>query len=411
MTRFGLRRLVTVVVGTTLASGCAEGPNRTAEPMSVRDSAGLRVVENVENQWPGGVPWEVSADPIWTTGAEGDGGITFGRIDGVARLSNGTVVVADGLGGRIHFISGAGEVRSTLGGLGDGPDEFRSIGGLSATTDDSVRIFDSWRRRIAVLSPDGEFSRAVPVPTTLESPLLVPVGWTDNGAALLLGMPTPPEPGYGPAPMQSPLFLISPDADGFERIGEVESGFVATDATGISIPIFPRPQGFIATADRQIWTSSIDGFEVTRRDRGGQPTLVARLNRESQEVSAAAREALAAAQRTRMEAVGLTEMPDAIIRSVAPQVAGLLADPTGYVWVREAEALADPVDTEKWLVAAPIGTNRWTVLSSEGAWIGTLELPHQFDLRAVDGEFLVGVLRDDLGIELPALYGLSRGSD
>jgi hypothetical protein len=344
-------------------------------------------------------------------GAEGDGGITFGRIDGVTRLSDGTVVVADGLDGRIRFISAEGEVQSTLGGLGDGPDEFRSIGGLSATTGDSVRIFDTWRRRIVVLSPEGEFSRAVPVPTTLESPLLVPVGWTDGGAALLLGMPTPAEPGYGPAPIRSPLFLIPPDAYGFERIGDVESGFIATDAAGTSIPIFPRPQGFIATADSQIWTSSIDGFELTRREYGGQPTLVARLNRDSQEISPAAREALATAQRSRMEAVGLSEMPDAIIRRVAPQVAGLLADPTGYVWVQEAEALADPVDPEKWLVAAPIGTNRWTVLSSEGAWIGTLELPQQFNLHAVDGDFLVGVLRDDLGIERPALYGISRGSD
>lgn len=88
MTRCGPNRLVAVASLTIFASGCGEGPDRTAEPMSVRDSAGVRVVENVENQWPIGVPWEVSSDPIWTAGTAGrrcDLGVERPALYGLSR--------------------------------------------------------------------------------------------------------------------------------------------------------------------------------------------------------------------------------------------------------------------------------------------------------------------------------------
>ena len=105
MSRFSLPRPAAAAV-RLVARGCAVlaalvlaacgGDARAAGP-AVRDSAGIRIVENERPAWRGGEGWTVAADPLLDLGvAEGDPRYQFGVVGDAVRLGDGTLVVADG---------------------------------------------------------------------------------------------------------------------------------------------------------------------------------------------------------------------------------------------------------------------------------------------------------------------------
>ena len=48
--------------------------------------------------------------------------------------------------------------------------------------------------------------------------------------------------------------------------------------------------------------------------------------------------------------------------------------------------------------------SRYDVVSSEGEWLGTLELPPRFRVLDIAGSRVLGVLKDELDVESVAVY-------
>jgi len=131
-------------------AACGESP-AVAPATIVRDSAGIPIVENRGVPAP---PFALGDSPIVRIGVvSGAEKYQFGSISGLARLSDGRIVVLDGMSKELRFFSADGDHLQSVGGEGFGPGEFQSGGGLDVLPGDTLQVEDfPWRTRFA---PDG----------------------------------------------------------------------------------------------------------------------------------------------------------------------------------------------------------------------------------------------------------------
>lgn len=50
----------------------------------------------------------------------------------------------------------------------------------------------------------------------------------------------------------------------------------------------------------------------------------------------------------------------------------------------------------------------WGVFDPCGAWLGTVEVPHNLDIQGIGLDYVLGVVTDDLGVERVEMYRLQR---
>ena len=88
----------------------------------------------------------------------------IGRTIGALRLTDGRVVVADGMTRQLRYYDGHGQHLRTVGGDGDGPGEFRRLHSIVRMQNDSILAWDTFQRRVSVFAPDATFSYSVTNP-------------------------------------------------------------------------------------------------------------------------------------------------------------------------------------------------------------------------------------------------------
>ena len=105
-------------------AACQPDPDSPTHSVSVRDSAGIRLVEHralpdsLEN-------WSIASQPDVSIGArDGTGPDVFGRVADVVETSEGVIVVADGLDMELRAFDSAGVHLWSAGHRGEGPGEF-----------------------------------------------------------------------------------------------------------------------------------------------------------------------------------------------------------------------------------------------------------------------------------------------
>src|SRR5688500_14863048 len=95
LTRIRFRRPLAVAVLAVAPAACGRDGG-VEGGAAVRDSAGVRIVENAAPAWTEAQAWRVEAAPALDIGtAEGEGAYQFHLVAGVVRLSDGRIVVAD----------------------------------------------------------------------------------------------------------------------------------------------------------------------------------------------------------------------------------------------------------------------------------------------------------------------------
>ena len=119
--RFGTLLLLFLAVSL---SACTAADPLAEWGGSVRDSAGVRVVQNPpEGMWVVGDEWRVSE--ALTIGADTmDLPYQFGTVTDIAVGPDGSIFVLDGMAGELRVFDGAGVHLRTMGGRGAGPGEF-----------------------------------------------------------------------------------------------------------------------------------------------------------------------------------------------------------------------------------------------------------------------------------------------
>jgi hypothetical protein len=399
-------------MAAAVSVACADAAPERAE-VQVRDSAGIRVVES--RLAPGAEPvLRLSADPVVQIGVvEGEAEYQFDRVQGLTRLSDGTIVVANGGSSEIRYYGGDGRHGHTAGRPGAGPGEFRVINYMRRLAGDDVLVFDGMNQRISILEGGGRTVRDVP---TAGGRAPVVAAALEDGT-LLVRLPR-----SSGLPRANTEFLQ--DTAAFEVVRGEERQRVAgwyagserrmrineQDGDAVSIQMMTLPFGrnvvTAATSDRFVIASNYR-YELHLVDGAGEVrTIIRRTDVEPQPVTAELLDRMVDVEIARTRAAG-RPVDEAAARRLAqsyhrveavPAYGSILPVQDGGVWVQD------------WLppAATPVPV-RWSVFNAGGELRGAVEVPARFRPLYADDEVVIGVFRDEFDVEYVRVYELAAG--
>lgn len=107
--------------------------------------------------------FRVSESPRLQIGSVDGGESSFFRIADVTRLQDGRLLVANAGSGELKFFDPRGEFLRSLGRRGEGPGEFRNLKKVVELESGGIAVFDVGLGRVTVFSGDGNLERAYDV--------------------------------------------------------------------------------------------------------------------------------------------------------------------------------------------------------------------------------------------------------
>jgi hypothetical protein len=376
--------LLALVVG---AASCGEAGR---DATTVRDSAGVAIAETPVAALPSAPVWQLADPPLLQIGAvEGDRAQQFAGIEGVLRLRDGRLVVADRGSAELRFFDARGRHRASRGRPGDAPGEYRYLTGLGAGPGDSLWVFDFGLRRFTVLDAEAATVRTLAVGSLAA---VTSVGRLSDGSFIIreqwsAALHTEPRAGL----VRDPAAVARLSADGamLDTITLVAGREVFIDSEGgravMRAPLLAR-HAVAAVSDPLVYVGDQATFEIRAYDAGGTLRRVIRVTGVDLAVRADDRDrALDARQR---------DAPPATMPSTRPAYGPLLADDDGNLWVGSFE---------------DSGPSRsWTVFRRDGSLRATVRLPEGFELRQVADDLAIGTWRDGLDVEYVRVYRIER---
>lgn len=380
------------LVAVVLA-GCG-GADRAGDEAVVRDSAGIRIVENgeVAGQM---APFRISDEPVWRIGWEA-GDPEFGGIRDGVLLSGGGVAVTDGQSRQIFFLSPSGEIEAILGGPGQGPGEFGSLASTMRLAGDTVAVQDLGNQRVNLFH-GGELVGSAAGPREM-------LAWSfafgvDPDGRLLLGLPFGFSPNFPEPWLRLPIMrqdLATGVIDTIASFGWIQN---AEDRAGNPFSAV----GSVAASRGMPVVGRGDIPKLRWFDGEGRVQQIARWSAERRPVTDAFWDAYAEAYGARLSA----NLPDDSVqarlarsrlaaRQPLPHFRGLEGDSDGRVWLAE-------YGPDFRFVA------RFDVLSPDGEWLGTVEMPPRFQVLDIHDGFVLGIERDAFDVEAVAVYRIEEG--
>ena len=402
---------VALAVGIAASAACNAA---SAPPGSViRDSAGVRIVENVGPEWTPETAWRLSQEPVLHIGGmESDPNYELFRVRGAVRLSSGTIIVMNSGTSELRYFNADGSYIRSVGGEGDGPGEFRFLSWARQLAGNSLVAFDARQLRVSYFDENGDFVRSTPVRGG-EAPVLQALGMFADGA-LLVWVPTIPA-----APQRTGLrrtaerlFRFATDGSSMDSVGwgagresfayQTGRGFVG------SAPHFGRSTQYAAYG-RFFYVADNDTYEIKVYSTAGELQSVIRKKHDNLPVTSSDIEVIQKRVAKRLESITSNmapvfrqmyqEMPfpeamPAFGRSDSSERT-FHVDALGNVWVMEYNR---PGDDSK----------RWTVFDTAGILLGTLRVPDDLVISNIGPDYVLGVRLDDLDVEHVMMYGLVK---
>ena len=390
-----------------LATACARD-RTSANRWTATDSAGIAIVTNRAPVWTGAPVWKISATPALDMGGAGsDSAHTFFRIRDTRLLPDGRIAVVNSSSNEIRFFDRDGRHLGNIGRRGEGPGEFVSLWDVVQLEGDTLLAYDARMDRFTWFNAGG-----APVRTAVRNEA---GGHGDRAMSLL------PDASLfvvsGPAyEINSPSGFFRPDfaafrfpADGSppDSIGAWPGSEtwvrVVDRSVSVHVPLFPRAT-FFAPTTTAIWLGSNDRYQIEKVGFDGRARMIVRVDSRPVPVT----DAMVRDQRDRrLEGIEdadfrrrmrtyFDEMP---VPETLPAFDGLMVDDLGYPWVRhysnaEAGGAADPVAD-----GGGEGPRSYDVFRPDGRWLGTLPVPAGFQPLQIGRDYLLGVYRDELGVE------------
>jgi hypothetical protein len=406
--RRGYGLMLVGCVTVTLVACAGEGPGGAGA--SVRDSAGIEIVESASGAWRDGSGWAVSEVPDLDIGVlEGAPEYQLFQARDARRLSDGRLVVANGGTNELRFYDAAGTYLSSTGREGSGPGEFQQLGWVRTFAGDSMMVYDFSLGRMSVFDAGGAFARSFKIAPLGEAGFVIGVDVFSDGLVLA----------------KSPLIFAGSIENGLNRRDEVFHTHTANGAVLDSLGAFPGPDQFIqsgGSGNRRFVAitslpfgrspaAAVDGtrfcfgasdtYEVACYERDGVLRRLIRRSVPQRPVTPADVEAYQEQElsgidddEARRDAERrYAEMP---VPETMPAYATFTFDAAGNLWVRE-------------FTVGPVTTWPWTVFDTEGRMLGTVSLPADVRVTQVGDDFVLGLWRDDVDVEHVRLYRLVKG--
>jgi hypothetical protein len=161
MTKLWVPACLVIAIAACDSGDSARGDTETA---TVRDSAGVAIVENTVVEPPGIPAWRIDTVPAMTIGkTSGESAYEFGTIGGIRRMPNGMIVVLTGQGESAYefrFFDSTGTHVVTHGKRGQGPGDYRWVTYFAPVGGDTLVAVDFPNSRINWLTASSGHLRS-----------------------------------------------------------------------------------------------------------------------------------------------------------------------------------------------------------------------------------------------------------
>jgi len=313
------------------------------------------------------------------------------HVLGAIRLSNGTIVIADGYPGHEQSLKGFGnngQLVWSSGRQGGGPGEFQALGWFAQCGQDSLFTWDGAQSRLSVFDAGGRLTREGQLPGV---PLAVNMACSRSGNVVMMTTPAPSSPLAEQFPrLTSLLTLVGSQGDSLWSLPDVYLGQ-------------NRPLGTItrlALADDRLYVGTGDSAYVDEYDLNGRLVATFQVGEAvrqpthqqyEQAIDQLLRQIPGKPEDKKMAREQLLKvpMPDRL-----PPYSGLLVDPSGMLWVVTSLAGDD--------------TTRIRAFTPSGERIGEINLPFAMRVMEAGSDYLLGVQEGKDGREVVALYRYTR---
>ena len=384
-----------------LFAACQGDPQPTTGiPVQVDDSAGVRIVEYAGTPVVD-APFRFTAEPLYRHGANPDD-YASRRIDAGRLFPDGSAVVSDGGNDELVVLSRDGETHELLAGPGEGPGDISYVSAVFVLGQDTVLAADRELLRATVFA-GGSVARTV---DTRHLRGLGVQGTSASGQLLMArdGFRSGFEEEWLPGHMAT---------------FDMDTGTLDTVA---AYDFVSRPRGPAIQPDRG----------VRPGDRRGRPVRLHQIRPAGGHLAPTRRHS-----HTNRTLAGRTGTPDggvaARYRGGNPgtlpcgqprRVGGRHRrhDSRGHGHLlgqyRRTHATIRPSirrrGGSRMAASLPPGRAReaapeHTVISADGEWLGRVEAPLGFRILDVAGGLVLGVLRDELDVQIVAVYELVAG--
>lgn len=400
------------LVATVLLNACGEAPAPEVPTSSVRDSAGIQIVESAGPVWREESGWRLADTPTLDIGRlDGPDEMQFFQVTAGALLSDGSFVLGSFGSHDLRRFSAGGEHLWTVGREGEGPGEFTGLMQVVATAGDTLLTYDFRQRRISRFAPDGTFLDARPLDAPSESGFAFVERLLPDGSAVFTWREFNRDGGL-PAEGEVSRDTLSIHVLGAHGDSARELGRFAGPETvvlragesngGFNIAIGSTPFGRstqVTGGSSAIWLGDTERFEIWRYDLDGQLRAIVRRSFEPVVVDDALVERAMAEEledadddqqqmvRRRWESVPLPE--------TLPAYETLSVDRTGNLWVQLFEVPGNPERT-------------WSVFTADGAWLGDVVFPDRFRPLEIGDDYVLGRFGDDLDVEHVQVWPLIK---
>ncbi len=423
-----MRQIVTLLALSLLLAACAgDAPSRSSSDgsgsgVTVRDSAGIRIVENHDSVWTASTRWRLADEPDFVIGSL-DGsvpGTDFGRFV-VPQLLGAATVVLDTSNDDLRLFDAGGVFVETIARRGEGPVELLGASRVHTFGDSVVAVYDSRGPKIVRfdVAADSAWSTAMGQPPGEPQGGLRIGGmsswalrdWFADGSYLvypniisLSGHPS------GESVTTSAWHHVSAAGEHVSEVGAFPAMAIWSDGETSTGMAFTATGMVVALDSTLLQAFPDDGFEFVERRTGGTVKTIVRAAIPRRPVTdamvAALRESELAFHRAGLEgaSASLREIrertadlqasrpyPD----SVAPFV-DLVATPSGHVFAE----LANP----EWTASRrpdtpdPPRTRVYVVFDRDGRWLGTLDFPAGFVPTDIGDRYVLGYRTDEFDV-------------
>lgn len=392
------------------AVACADaGPPAT---FSVRDSAGVRLVESHIPEWDLDGGLAVSAEPVLHLGeTDGEETLQFFNVTGGLRFSDGRIAILNSGSKTVRVFGKDGGFITEFGGSGDGPGEFRTLGSIHCLPGDTLLIWDGRRPGFSLFTSSGEFIRSQRL-TPPGAEQLRGVEPLPDGRLVVKTYASPltqsDDRGVGIHRDPAPLFLFDRGGELLDTVGIFPSTETAimevAGHTLVGAAPFPKST-WIDVKGSSVYVGTANTTEVSVFSPEGMVEAVFR----HPEADLVLRQEDRDWYEDRMTEMASTPQEEQMLGPVLEALVfpetraafnDLRLDRTGRIWLRTGRdfpPLAPSTD--------------WTVLSKEGVLLGTLSLPKRFEVLEFGGDYLLGVWKNEMDVEFIRLYSLENRAE
>ena len=389
-----------------LTTSCARDETRGGQATQ-RDSAGVIIVENTGSAAADDGGWRVAAEPSLSIGAvEGDSSYQFFGISGAHRTAEGEFVVVNAGSRNVRVYDAQGVFRHSFGQRGGGPEEFE-MPVLAGVLDDTLIVVDARHHRLSMVHPEAGIIRVARVVDEVGG-YLNPSGAFANGQVVFGGAMDMGRTQIEQGLNRAHTFYRSCDPDGAlaADFGHRMGADFHVKQPGTR-GIVGRPQlvpfgrvPLATVSPEQFYFGSGDTWEIGAYDPSGSLIRLIRWDREpvpiteehaNQYIEDMVGNFPDGEQASMMRQL-LSEIP---VPDAFPPYAGLMADVLGYLWVADYNPPGDDNST-------------WTIFDPDGVLAGGVMVPQGFYMLEIGEDYLLGVYRDELGVEYLHRYALER---